>query len=201
MRTTCSILILAFLGAGCASEPPGDDAIILDFTHTRGAYILGYSADRDIRTRFEDQLVADLAARDIQAWPSHPDIPDATATDRKTVLAAANAKQAMFVVLAEQVPPGAQAVSQASRPERITHEHPDLEEFYKHTRADTRDYDPSQEVFVEVSAYLIQDDRTKLFWSGTTWSFAADGEGTAIRDISTTIADAIAKARERFLAE
>lgn len=201
MRSVYPYLLLLILCTGCAGTPPGDDAIILDFSHTQGAYILGYSADRDIRTRFEDQLVADLAARDIQAWPSYPDIPDATATDRETVLAAANARQAMFVVLAEQVPPGEQAVSQTKRPERITHEHPDLKEFYEHTREDAGNYDPSQEVFVEVSAYLVQDDRAKLFWSGTTWSFEADGEGTAIRDISTTIADAIARAREQFLAE
>lgn len=200
LRFTLSTILLA-LCAGCASSTTDDDVMILDFRNTGGAYILAYTADADIRTRFEDQLVADLAARDIKAWPSYPDIPEATATSRENVLAAANAKHAMFVILAERVPPDGQAVAQTKRPERITHEHPDLREFYEHTRPAEEPVDAEEEVWVEVSAYLIQGDRAELYWTGTSWSFAADDEGGAISDISTTIANAIARARAQFLAE
>lgn len=200
MRYCILPMALALILSGCASSVPEDDITVIDFRNKQGAYILGYTADMDLRVRFEDQLVADLAARDIKAWPSHPDIPEATMTNRESVLAAANAKQAMFVILAERVAPGEQAIAQTKRPERITHEHPDLRDFYQHTRPPEGEFDPAEEVFVEVSAYLIQEDRAKLFWTGTTWSFNADGEGTAIREVSATIADAIVQARDRFLA-
>lgn len=200
MRNSCLLAILLIVCTGCASAPSDDDVMIMDFRNTSGAYILAYTADVDIRTRFEDQLVADLAARDIKAWPSYPDIPAATATNRENVLAAANAKQAMFVILAERVPPNGQAVAQTRRPERITHKHPNLREFYEHTRPPEAPVDADGEVWVEVSAYLIQGDRAKLFWTGTSWSFAADGEDGAIADNSTTIANAIARARAQFLA-
>lgn len=200
IRNSPLLAIFLVWCVGCASSPPDDDVVVMDFRNTSGAYILAYTADVDLRTRFEDQLVADLAARDIQAWPSYPDIPQATATTREDVLSAANARQAMFVILAERVPPDGQAEAQTRRPERITHEHPDLREFYEHTRPAEAPADTDKEVWVEVSAYLIQGDRAKLFWTGTSWSFAADGEGGAIADISTTIANAIARARAQFLA-
>lgn len=199
LRNSSLIAIFLVWCVGCASTA-SDDVMIMDFRNTSGAYILAYTEDLDIRTRFEDQLVADLAARDIKAWPSHPDIQEATATTREDVLSAANARQAMFVILAERVPPHGQAVAQTKRPERISHEHPDLREFYEHTRPDEAPVDADEEVWVEVSAYLVQGDRAKLFWTGTSWSFAADGEGGAIADISTTIANAIVRARAQFLA-
>lgn len=208
MRIIVTVMLLGMLTA-CSNPSPkpssaGQDVnlevTMIDFRHTSGAYILGYSADLEVRTLFENQLVADLNARDINAWPSHPDIPDATSTTRDSVIAAANNKKAMFIVLAEEVPPGKQAVAQRKGGGRITHEHPTLQDFYEHTRPPNQDHADDGEVFVEVSAYLIQENRAKLFWSGTTWSFNADGQGGAIQDISTTIADAIVRARDRYLA-
>lgn len=200
MRTFTLLLLLLTLCASCASSSTDNDVMVMDFRNTRGAYILGYTSDLDVRTRFEDQLVADLAAHDIRAWPSYPDIPEATEATREDVLTAADAKHAMFVILAERVPPGGEAVAQTKRPERITHEHPDLREFYEHNRPKEEPSDPDRAVWVEISAYLIQGDRAKLFWTGTTWSFATDGEDGAIADISATIANAIARARAQFLA-
>ena len=187
--------------ASCASSRSEPEVTMLDFRNQKGAYILGYTADREVRVQFEDQLVADLAARDILAWPSHPDIPDAPSTNRESVLAAAKAKKAMFVIIAEAVPPGGQAVAQRKGPGRISHEHPTLKDFYEHNRPPGKDYQPGEEVFVEVSAYLIQEDRAKLFWSGTTWTFNAEEQDEAIANVSATIADAIAKARRQFLSD
>jgi len=197
MRQSITCLTILLICTSCASPKPDSDVMVLDFANTKGAYILAYSADQDVRKAFEDQLVVDLAARDITAWPSYPNIPDATKTTRDAVLAAANAKKAMFVILAEEVPPGKQAVSQGQG--RITHDHPDLQEFYEHSKPPGTQYDADKQVFVEVTAYLIQGNRAKSFWSGTTWAFNADGEGSAIKSISTTIADAIVKARKQFL--
>lgn len=198
MRSYLSLLAILLLCAACASSKSQSDVMVMDFRNTKGAYILAYTADLEVRKKFEDQLVADLAARDITAWPSYPNIPDATRTTRDAVLTAANAKKAMFVILAEEVPPGKTAVSQGQG--RITHEHPDLREFYEHTKPPGTQYDAENQVFVEVTAYLIQGNRAKSFWNGTTWAFNADGEGSAIESISTTIADAIVKARKQFLA-
>ena len=44
------------------------------FTQGEGALIVGYAADPAIRIAIEDQLVGDLSARSMVAYPSHPDI-------------------------------------------------------------------------------------------------------------------------------
>lgn len=202
-RSVLALVLLLALGAGCASpepdpEPePEPDITVMDFRNARGAYALGYTSDLGVRTMFEDQLVTDLAARDMRAWPSYPDLPDVTAMSRDGVLAAARDKKAMFIVVAEAVAPGDTGV--VPEDGRITHDHPDLQDFYEHSKSLVQDYDPDRTVLVEVSAFLIEDDGARLVWSGTTWSFGADGQGGAIPDISATIADAIAQARDRFL--
>ncbi|MCZ6710645.1 MAG: hypothetical protein O7B25_09800, partial [Gammaproteobacteria bacterium] len=51
-------------------------------------------------------------------------------------------------------------------------------------------------VFAEVNLFILDGEAANLYWSGTTWSFHADGEGTAIRGISETIADQLQQVRD-----
>ena len=196
-RKLSTLAFLLPLVAACAS-PSATEVTVLDFSKASGAYILVYSTDQPLRASFEDQLVADLGARNIKGYPSHPDLPDVKTTNRENVLAAATAQKAMFIVVVEEVPHGQTGVVRSNE-ERITHEHPTLHDFYEHTLPADHGHDEDSEVFVEVSAFLIQEDHAKLFWSGTTWGLQAEGGEDRIAGLSATIADAIERARRQYL--
>lgn len=172
------------------------DVIQTDLTRNAGAYVIGYSTVPEIRQSFEDQLVQDLKEREIVAYASYTDLPDIQATTRNSVLAAAHAKKTVAVVVINQVVAGEDGV--VENPLRISPDHPDLQAFYDHTRSLEKNFEPDREVFAEVNAFFIDGDKTRLFWSGTTWSFQADGAGGAIGGISETIANEMRKIRDEM---
>lgn len=189
--------LLLMLG-GCASAPPPrTDVTVFDYRNAEGAYVLVYSTDNELRRMFEDRLVADLAARDMRGIPSYPDLPDAKASNRENLLGAAKAHKAMFVLIVEEVKHGEHGVTRSTSTDRITHEHPTLQEFYAHTVVADHGHDDETQVFVEVSGFLIQGEYAKLIWSGTTWSFNADDEEGRISELSGIIANAIDEARRK----
>ncbi|MCZ6854627.1 MAG: hypothetical protein O7G86_11980 [Gammaproteobacteria bacterium] len=49
-----------------------------------------------------------------------------------------------------------------------------------------------------MNLFFLDGQKTRLAWSGTTWSFEADGAGKAIRDISETVANELKKIRDRI---
>jgi len=165
-----------------------------DLTKGEGVYVVGYSADPAIRTGIEEQLVADLRARNIVAFPSHVDIPDITASNRAELIASANARAVIGVIVINQVAADA-SDSIVEDPERVSPTHPDLQAFYAHSKSQEQTLDLGQRVFAEVNLFIVDGAVANLFWSGTTWSFHADGEGTAIRGISETIADQMQQVR------
>lgn len=180
---------------GCASRT---EVFHTDLTRQAGVYVVGYTSDPVVRATIEDQLVRDLAARDIAAWPSHPDLPDLTRGSASDVVGAATRHDAVGVILVNQVAAdGSDAV--VENPQRITPRHPDLQTFITESRDQMTAGTPAgQTVFAEVNLFLLDGDATRLFWSGTTWSFNADGRGTAARGISETIADQLESARAEF---
>lgn len=196
-RSSLVFSVLLVLLAGCASEPPKPDVTVFDYRNAEGAYVLVYSTDRELRTMFEDRLVAAFAARDMLAIPSYPDLPDVKASNREALLGAAKSHNAMFVLIVEEVKHGEHGLTRSTNPGRISHEHPTLQEFYAHTAPADHEHDDDTQVFVEVSGFLIQGEFAKLIWSGTTWSFQAEDEEGRVSDLSTTIADAIDQARRK----
>ncbi|MEJ8566374.1 hypothetical protein [Elongatibacter sediminis] len=187
--------LLAGLVSACGS--PRTDTTVLNFRDNAGAYVLVYSTDLEMRTVFEDRLVADLAAREIAANASHLDLPDVRKGTRDSLLAAARRHHNMFILMVEEV--GHDESGIVPTRGRITHEHPTLKEFYAHSLPADHEHDDATQVFVEVSAFLVQEDHARLVWSGTAWSFQADGESGRIPGLSTIIADAIEKARDDYL--
>ncbi|MGI9327502.1 MAG: hypothetical protein ACR2PZ_19955 [Pseudomonadales bacterium] len=181
-------LVLAL--SGCITKT---DVIQSDLTRNEGAYVLVYSTIEPIRRSMEDQLVSDLADRNMLAYPSYPDFPDVRTTTRDSILTAANAKRTVVVLVVNQVTADNKGVIQ--NPARISPNHPDLKTFYNYTESVEQNFDPEQVVLAEVNAFLIDGRKTRLWWSGTTWSFKADGAGTALRGISQTIADELQKIR------
>lgn len=74
-----------------------------------------------------------------------------------------------------------------------------LHDFQEHTRPADHEHGDDSEVFVEVSAFLIQGDYAKLFWSGATWEVAVGGGEDRIAGLSATIAGAIEEARRQYV--
>jgi hypothetical protein len=191
-----STLVLVVLLSACTTKT---DVTSYDLTQRAGIYILGYTTDEGIRRLIENQLVADVRSREMVAFASHLDLPNLPATTRDSLLAAADAKQAMVVLVVNQVVPGESGVIE--NPLRVTPDHPDLTTFYEYTKSVERSFDPNREVFAEVNAFLIEGSGTQLIWSGTTWSFDADGEGGAIRGMSTNIAEELGELRDALLGD
>jgi hypothetical protein len=194
LRCLCLSACIGLLSA-CAGQT---QVFSTDLTTQSGVYILGYTTNSAIRIAMEDQLVADLARQDMLAWASHNDLPDLQRITPPDVVAAANGKQAIGVVLINQVAADA-SDSVLSNPDRVTPLHPDLQAFFQEAHAEMEDnVEPGTPVFAEVNLFLVDGAATRLYWSGTTWSFHADGNGTAIREISATIATQMRNARREF---
>lgn len=179
--------------AGCASKTT---VIRADFTKGAGVYVVGFTPDPAIRTAMEEQLVADLRAREAIAYPSHVDIPDITASNRDELIASARARSVIGIIVINQATADA-SDSVVQNPQRVSPAHPDVKAFYRYSkRQQQAALDPSQRVFAEVNLFILDGDLANLFWSGTTWSFHADGQGGAIRGISETIADQLQQVRD-----
>ena len=123
------VLLAVFLLTGCARS----DIIRTDLTRNEGVYVLAYSTNGDIRRAMEDQLVADLNEQAMVAYASYRDLPDIASTTRDDVLAAANAKRTVAVIVINQVVPGEDGV--IDNPLRVSPLHPDLQAFYAHTKS------------------------------------------------------------------
>jgi hypothetical protein len=187
----CSALALS----ACASNT---EVFTTDLTRQQGLYVVGYTTDAAIRLAMEDQLVADLTARGIAAFPSHADIPDLANSSAEQVVRAADSQGALGVVLINQaVSDGGD--SPVQNPQRVTPLHPDIRSFYAQSRHEMRDEPASGDpIFAEVNLFLVDGAATRLFWSGTTWTFNADGRGGAIQGISETVAAQMQQARDEF---
>jgi hypothetical protein len=190
------LLTLTALASGCA----GPTITSIDLSEHRGAYVVAYLADNTVRGAMERRLVADLAAQEINAWPSLDDIVDITRSSAALVLDDAVRHGAAAVLVLNLVNhDGSGGI--VANPQRNSPEHPDLQAMYQYSREhSTIAYDPGHEAIVEVNLFIAGgDSRGELFWSGTIWSFAADGSGAAMRDVSDQVALELAKARERLL--
>ena len=197
LRFLASIFIIVIVG-GCGSTSVTTSTVTADFRKQKGVYVIAYTADQIVRTRMELQLANDLAALDMFAIPSFEDIDDITSTKPEEVIAKANEKKLLGLLLINQVSADG-SDSLVKNPKRISPSHPTLREFYSYTRGQVAEkYDADQEVFAEVNLFILDRGEAKLFWSGTTWSFRADNKGTAIRDMSDTIARQLAQVRDRY---
>ncbi|MEE4361470.1 MAG: hypothetical protein V2I63_08085 [Pseudomonadales bacterium] len=196
MLRVAALGVCAALLCACATRT---EVFSTDLTTQNGVYVLGYTSDESIRVAMEDQAVADLAAQGIAAWASHEDLPRLQRSSAGDVIAAASRRQAVGVVLINQAAAGPGDAPQTPQAP-VTPLHPDLRTFFRESSTELDDSaNAGGPVFAEVNLYLVDGTATRLFWNGTTWSFLADGQGTAIRDISETIAAQLQDARSEFL--
>jgi len=179
---------------GCAAKTT---LISVDFRTQAGVYVVGYTANSAIRLLVEDQLVSDIIARNMVAYPSHPDIDDITSSTPAQVIGKAKDKKAVGVIVVNQVAADA-SDSIVQDPRRVSPTHPDIQAFYEYSKGQNENFEEGQEVFAEVNLFIIQGDTANLLWSGTTWSFHADNRGSAVVGISEIIADQLRQVRDRY---
>ena len=188
-KLLCLTLLVTL--AACAAKP---DVISTDFTRNQGVYILAYGTDSSRRQLMENQLVADLGKYNIIGYPSHKDLTDINSVNRTAVLREANSKRTVAVVVVNQVAPNESGLIE--NPLRVSPEHSDLMDFFEYSESLESSYKPNQLVFAEVNTFWIDGAKARLAWSGTSWSFRADGAGGAIRGMSETIADELKTIRD-----
>lgn len=187
-------ILIATLLSACASSP---DVISTDLTEQRGVYVIGYIDRDDIRREVEDRLVADLATYEMVAFASHFDIEKIKTTTSADMVAAANARSVAVVLIVNRVSRDASDSISPTR-ERITPDNPDLQDYYEATKDELDVYGRDEAVFAEVNAFFVDGDKTRRFWTGTTWSFNVDNQGGAIEAISANIASELAKVRDEI---
>ena len=190
--------VLRLLGvaavAGCAASP---EVFTTDLTRQSGVYVVGYTADPELRRAFEDRLVTDLGARGITAYASYEDLPDLSASSPEALVGEANRRDAVGVVLVNQATAEG-SESPVRNPARVTPLHPDIQTFYRLSRDEMQDARDGRPVFAEVNLFLVDGAATRLFWSGTTWSFQEGDREAAIGQVSASIAEQMQAARTRI---
>ena len=190
----CALLVCLATLVGCAGEP---EVFTTDLTRQSGVYVVGYTADTELRRAFEDRLVSDLGVRGIAAFASYEDLPDLAASTPEDVVRGANRRDAVGVVLVNQASADA-SQSPVQNPARVTPLHPDIQTFYRLSRDEMRDTQDGRPVFAEVNLFLVDGASTRLFWSGTTWSFQPGDRDRAISQVSEAIAEQMAAARAQL---
>ena len=196
MRTrTLLVFFIAVMVSACATKT---EVIRADFTQREGVYVVAFTPNNDIRARVEDELVANLRAEGAIAHPSYPDISDIVAGGRDAVLAAANGKKLIGVLVLNQAAADA-SDSVVADPNRVSPLHADLQAFYAHANASQSvPGEQSQRGFFEINLFVIDDNKANLFWSGTAWSDHADGQGGAITEISQLVTQQLIVVRDRL---
>lgn len=197
MTRYCLLTLAALLCASCATETK---VIKADLTKRQGTYVIAYIPDLNVRLRLENQLVADLRAKNITARASNEDINNVLLSSREDVLTHANQHDLLGVLVINQVAADA-SDSIVADPQRVSPTHPDLRAFYAHTsKTAPQPTGDSQRVFAEMNLFILNEDEANLFWSGTAWTIG-DGKGSAVAEISDLVAQQLANVRQRLLAD
>ena len=196
IRQSLFALAALFLSA-CVTETK---IIKADLTKRQGTYVVAFIADLDLRATVENQIVQDLAAQNIKARASNQDINNILLSSREDVLLEANQHDLLGVLVINQVAADA-SDSIVADPQRVSPTHPNLRAFYAHANENApQPTGDTQRVFAEMNLFILDEDQANLFWSGTVWTMG-DGRGSAVVEISDLVAQQLANARQRLLAD
>ena len=187
-KVVSTFLFLAFLQTACTSHYE-TSTITADFRHKSGVYIIGYTQNQLARTAIETALVKNLGANDIVAYASIEDFPNIVAATPDQLRSKADEKAVISVIILNRVSSDA-SDSLVKNPARISPLHPTLQQFYAASESESVDnFKDSDSVFVEVNLFILEGDKAKLYWSGTTWTKKDTDQNIAVTDLAETISD------------
>ena len=100
VRTCLFLQTATLIVAGCVGPTK---VINVDLASRQGVYVVGFTIAADVRTTLENLLVTDLAAQSIIARASHLDISNIVQSTREQVIAEANSRDILAVLVINQV--------------------------------------------------------------------------------------------------
>ena len=178
----------------CACTGP-TQVISTDLTRVSGVYLIAYVDREDIRVRLEDAFVMELTERGMRAVPSHPDLPDIKRASVRDMVRAANAREVAAIVVVNRVAAdGSGGIIESEQ--RILPE--DLTAYHANVQGEADDYGEAEPIFAEANGFLVDGNKTRRFWTGTTWTLTADDEAAVIDDVASTIADELDRVRREM---
>lgn len=179
-----AVLMLAL--TGCVGPT---QVISTDLTRVNGIYLIAYVDREEVRRRLEDAFVAEFDERGLRAVPSHPDLEDIKRASVRDMVQAANRHDVAAIVIVNRVAAdGSGGIIESDR--RILPE--DLAAYHSNVRNETDDYGSEEPIYAEANGFLVDGNRTRRFWTGTTWTLA-DDEETVVDDVAGTIAEELAR--------
>lgn len=195
IKVTALLVLSTLVLVGCQSSVQ-TSTITADFRNKSGVYIVGYTDNQTARTKIESALAANLRENDIVAFASSDDFPLITTTTPAQLRAIANEKKVISVIVLNRVSADA-SDSVVKNPARISPLHPTLQEFYAGSKSESVDnFSDSDDIFVEVNLFIVDGDKAKLYWSGTTWTKVGTEQNIAITEVAKTISDQLVILRD-----
>ena len=194
MQKSPAILLataICLMLGGCAGPT---QTISTDLTRVSGVYVIAYVDRQDVRTRLEQRFVAELAERDVRAIASQPDLPEIKQASPRDMVRAANLHDVAAIIIVNRIAgDGSGSIIRSDR--RILPA--DLAAYYEVASTEPDDYANEDPVYAEANGFLVDGNRTRRFWTGTTWTFGAD-EDTVIDNVARTIAIELSKASQEM---
>ena len=166
----------------------------IDLTQQSGIYVVGYTDDNDRRRTFENRLANKLRQQDFTAFASIDDIDNIVDSTPAMIVDQAISHKAVAVLMVKPVNAAGNLTQAATMPAKYKI----LQDFYEESKNQVGDYDPAREAVFEVYAFILSSDQPKLVWSGTTWTFVADGMGAGIESITEILTEELVKIRQKI---
>ena len=166
----------------------------IDLTQQSGIYVVGYTDDNDKRHTFENRLADKLRQQDFTAFASIDDITNIINSTPEMIVDRAIGHKAVAVLMVKPV----NSSDNLTRASAMPGKYKILQDFYKESKSQVGDYDPDKEAVFEVYAFILSSDKPKLVWSGTTWTFVADGMGAGIESITEILTEELVKIRQKI---
>jgi hypothetical protein len=188
-RLLISTLISGVLMLALTSCTGPTQVISTDLTRVSGVYLIAYVDREDVRRRLEDAFVAQFDERGLRAVPSHPDLEDIKRARVRDMVQAANRHDVAAIVIVNRVAAdGSGGIIESEN--RILPE--DLPAYYASVQGEADDYGNDEPIYAEANGFLVDGNKTRRFWTGTTWTLAEDEE-VVIDNVAGTIAEELAR--------
>lgn len=187
------LTLACLLLTACASAPPPIEPTATVGSPGNPVLLVAYTPNETVRVRFEDQLEADLAAKDIRAVPGHELVSSFSLLNREQLLVAAGKLNAPMVLMVRRVI--TEMPDDGSSPPAGIRLHRTLQEYLLNVdRQRLPELPPAGRQVLEVAGYLRNAGTTELVWSGYSWVDYDGDLDAAIAETSETIARNLAPA-------
>lgn len=185
------LTMVLVLVAGCAPEPKIRK---VDLTRQSGIYVVGYTDNFKLRRTFENQLADKLRQQQFTVFVSSDEIPDITDSTPEMVIDLAISHGAVAVLTVTPIN------SDKPRPDtpQMASQYRMLQDFYHESKNKVNNYNPDKEAFFEIHAFVLDSNQPTTIWSGTTWTFEADGKGGGIDSVTETLTQVLVQIRDKI---